>query len=125
MCEVSDARNDAVQADLGIAVPNDTSGVLQDLHWCTGQFGTFCNYTVGNVMATQLFDTSIGQDDVGAGLEAADYRPLKEWLTHHVLQHGLRHTRDVLLERATGRTLDPARYLVHLNARFGEVYDLV
>ncbi len=122
--EVRDAWNDATEAALGVSVANDAEGVLQDVHWATGQFGTFCNYTVGNVVAAQLFDTAQADGAVGAGLERADYAPLRGWLADHVMRHGRRHVRDDLLTRATGRAMDPSPYLAHLTARFAEVYDL-
>lgn len=124
VAEVRDAWNDATKAALGVSVPDDAEGVLQDVHWATGQFGTFCNYTVGNVVAAQLFETAANESDVAAGLAQADYTPLRGWLREHVMRHGRRHIRDELLTKATGRPIDPAPYLAHLTRRFGEVYDL-
>jgi len=124
VAEVRDAWNDAVQIHLGVAVPGDAQGVLQDVHWCTAQIGTFCNYTVGNVMAAQLFETAQAQSDVADGLNRADYAPLRGWLTDNVLRHGRRYDRETLLTWATGRGLDPAPYIEHLTSRFGAVYDL-
>ena len=49
--------NEQIDKYLGLKVPNDSDGVLQDIHWSGGQFGTFCNYTIGNVMAAQLIST--------------------------------------------------------------------
>jgi len=124
VAEVRDAWNDATEAALGVSVPNDAEGVLQDVHWATGQFGTFCNYTVGNVVAAQLFKTAAGEPDVAAGLAQADYGPLRGWLREHVMRHGRRYIRDELLTKATGRPIDPAPYLAHLTRRFGEAYGL-
>ncbi len=109
---------------LGLQVPDDRQGVLQDVHWSSGQIGTFCNYTIGNVMAGQLFDVARKDAAVSHGLSTADYAPLREWMTERVHRHGRRYSRDDLLVRATGRTLDPAPYIAHLTAKYSEIYGL-
>ncbi len=125
VAELPDAWNAAMKAYLGIDVHDDANGVLQDVHWSSGQIGTFCNYTIGNIMAAQLFDTAIAQDPgVQAGLDRADYVPLRDWMTQNVAQHGRRFTRDELLEAATGRPLDPEPYIAHLTRKFSDIYAL-
>jgi len=119
------AWNKAMKDYLGLDVPNDAQGVLQDVHWSAGQLGTFCNYTIGNIMAAQLFETARGEDpSIQEALDRADYEPLRAWLTDRVCQHGRRYTREQLLIRATGRGLDPEPYLRYLTAKFSEIYAL-
>jgi carboxypeptidase Taq len=106
-------------------VPDDAHGVLQDVHWSSGQIGTFCNYTVGNIMAAQLFDTATTQNaGIQQGLDGGDYTPLRDWLNDNVAQHGRRFTRDELLQKATGRPLDAAPYLAYLTQKYSEIYAL-
>ncbi|MFW5654027.1 MAG: carboxypeptidase M32 [Roseicyclus sp.] len=123
--DLPEAWNATMKDYLGVDVPDDAKGVLQDVHWSSGQIGTFCNYTIGNIMAAQLFQAA-GEADpgIGAALEAADYEPLRAWLTDNVTRHGRRFTRDELLRKATGRPLDPEPYLRHLAAKFGDIYAL-
>lgn len=110
---------------LGVDVPDDAQGVLQDVHWSSGQIGTFCNYTVGNIMAAQLFETATTQNaGIQQGLDNGDYTPLRDWLNTHVAQHGRRFTRDELLQKATGRPLDAAPYLAYLKKKYSEIYAL-
>lgn len=122
--DVRDAWNAAVETTLGVTVQDDAQGVLQDVHWSTGQFGTFCNYTIGNIVAAQLHDAAMRDPAVRSGVGTADHAPLRSWLCDRVLRHGRRHGRDALLQAATGRPLDPAPYLSHLRNRFAEVYGL-
>ena len=122
--DLPEAWNAKIKEYLGLDVPNDRQGVLQDVHWSSGQIGTFCNYTIGNVMAGQLFASATTDARVSAGLASADYTPLREWMTEHVHQHGRRYTRNELLERATGRGLDPAPYLDHLTSKYSTIYGL-
>lgn len=123
--DLPQAWNAAMKEYLGVDVPDDAKGVLQDVHWSSGQIGTFCNYTIGNIMAAQLFEAAKEQKPgIGAALDAADYGPLRDWLTANIASHGRRFTRDELLQKATGRTLDPEPYLRHLTAKFSEIYAL-
>ncbi|WP_062013578.1 carboxypeptidase M32 [Aureimonas sp. AU4] len=122
--DLPEAWNAAVKRDLGLDVPSDRLGCLQDVHWSSGQIGTFCNYTIGNVMAGQLFEAAQADGAVAAGLERADYEPLRRFMGEHVHRHGRRYGRDELLRRATGRALDPEPYLKHLSAKYRELYAL-
>ena len=122
--DLPEAWNAKIKEYLGLDVPNDRLGVLQDVHWSSGQIGTFCNYTIGNVMAGQLFETAATDSRVSAGLAVADYTPLREWMTEYVHRHGRRYTRNELLVRATGRALDPAPYISHLTEKYSAIYGL-
>ena len=123
--ELPEAWNAAMKDYLGVDVPNDSKGVLQDVHWSSGQIGTFCNYTIGNIMAAQLFETATStQPEIQTALDAADYTPLRNWLTDNVARHGRRYTREELLERSTGRGLNPKPYLAYLTRKFSDIYAL-
>lgn len=123
VAELPDAWNAGMKSMLGVDVPDDAQGVLQDVHWSSGQIGTFCNYTIGNIMAAQLFETASAETpDITSALGAADYAPLRDWLTDKVCQHGRRYSRDELLRRATGRTLDAKPYLRYLTGKYGTLY---
>jgi carboxypeptidase Taq len=124
VAELPEAWNAKVKEYLGLEVPNDRLGVLQDVHWSSGQIGTFCNYTIGNVMAGQLFHTATQDDRVRDGLARADYQPLRKWMTEHVHRHGRRYTRDQLLENATGAALDPQYYIEHLTRKYTDIYGI-
>jgi carboxypeptidase Taq len=120
--DLPEAWNAKIKEYLGLEVPDDRRGVLQDVHWSSGQIGTFCNYTIGNVMAGQLFEAANKDAGVANGMAQADYAPLREWMTKHVHQHGRRFSRDELLVKATGRTMDPAPYIAHLTSKYSEIY---
>lgn len=105
--------------ELGIAPRSDREGPLQDIHWSAGMFGSFCTYTIGNAMAAQLFEAAAETDGFAAALARGEYGVLFRWLSERVWRHGRRFTRDELLHRATGRSLDLGPYLRHLSARYG------
>ena len=53
--DLPEAWNARIKSDLGLDVPDDAHGVLQDIHWSAGMFGSFPTYTIGNVMASQFY----------------------------------------------------------------------
>ena len=124
VAELPEAWNAAMQAGLGVAVPEDRLGVLQDVHWSTGQIGTFCNYTVGNVMAAQMFAAANQHPGVTSAIEAGDYGPLGGWLTQSLYRHGRRFDRKTVLQQATGSGDDAGPYLRYLTDKYTALYQL-
>jgi carboxypeptidase Taq len=119
VADLPDVWNARIREDLGLEVPDAARGCLQDVHWSTGYFGSFPTYTVGNVMAAQLMARlRQEQPDIDAALAEGHYSRLADWLRETIWQHGRRFSRDELLERATGRSLDPAPYLAYLAQKY-------
>ena len=111
--------NEAIRRDLGLEVPRDALGVLQDIHWSTGYIGSFPSYTIGNVTAAQLMD-SLRREDAGldGAIAEGHYAVLADKLRSRVWQHGRRFTRDDMLVQETGRALDAAPYIAYLNQKY-------
>jgi carboxypeptidase Taq len=55
VADIPEAWNAAMTSDLGRTAPRDANGCLQDIHWSSGMFGSFCTYTIGNVMGRAAF----------------------------------------------------------------------
>ncbi|HJR20204.1 MAG TPA: hypothetical protein VJ822_01185 [Dongiaceae bacterium] len=116
---INDLLAARARANLGLDVPNDREGCLQDAHWAAGLVGSFCTYTVGNIMTAQLFEPACGASPhVRAALDGGDVGPLSSWLRENVWRHGRRYRRDDLPGRATSRALDLAPYVRHLRQRY-------
>ena len=112
------AWNDGMQRLLGVAVPSDADGVLQDVHWSSGAFGYFPSYALGCLIAAQLWETL--ESELGAqddALAAGDVEAIAAWLGDKVHRHGRRLDTEPIVESATGRGLDPAPFLRHLGSR--------
>ena len=108
-----------MQQYIGITPPNDTLGVLQDVHWSSGLIGYFPTYTLGNVYAAQLF--AAAELEIGPLEEAfagGDFRTLREWLGKKVHRHGQRYLAPAVIERATGRAPDPSALIESLSHRY-------
>src|SRR5207244_1726104 len=51
--------NERMEEYLGVEVPDDAHGVLQDVHWALGLIGYFSTYLLGTVMSVQLWEKAI------------------------------------------------------------------
>jgi len=125
VADLPEAWNAKVAEYLGLTPPDDATGVLQDVHWSAGLFGSFPTYTVGNVMASQFFEAAKAQvAGLNETLAVGDYAPLRGWLTENIYRYGRIYPPQELLERATGRSLDVTPYLEYLSTKYRDLYDL-
>ena len=110
---------------LGLDVPNDSLGVLQDVHWSHGMIGYFPTYALGNLYGAQFF-AQAKQDipDLEASFAQGDFRPLLDWLRQHIHQHGMRYRSHDLVQVVTGQPLSHEPLMAHLRAKYGELYRL-
>lgn len=121
VAELPRAWNARMKETLGIDVPDDTRGVLQDVHWSHGYVGSFPTYTLGNIMSSQLFAAARARPGVAEGLARGDYAPLFEDMRRNVWTHGRSSTPEDTLLRATGRRLDTAPYIADLTAKVDDL----
>jgi carboxypeptidase Taq len=110
--------NRRYQEYLGIEVPDDARGCLQDVHWAGGSFGYFPTYTLGNLYAAQFFAKLREEvSDLDAQLERGEFRAIREWLHTRVHAQGSRYRPGELCERVTGKPLSAEPLLRHLEAK--------
>ena len=106
---------------LGIEVPGPSEGVLQDVHWSAGLFGYFPTYTLGNLVAAQLWERLTADlADIDELLERGDVAPLREWLREHIHRHGRKFPPRELLRRVTGDDLRAEPFLDYLRAKLAD-----
>ncbi|MHA0042718.1 carboxypeptidase M32 [Deinococcus sp. PEB2-63] len=122
--DLPEAWNAKMQAYLGLTPPDDASGVLQDIHWSAGLIGYFPTYTLGNLLSVQLLEAARQDAGVAAGIDRAEYGPLRAWLVEQVHQHGRSLTPAELTVQATGRPLSADPYVAYLTRKYGEIYNL-
>ncbi|ACL58549.1 carboxypeptidase M32 [Methylobacterium nodulans] len=115
------AFNAGMRELLGLDVPNDALGCLQDIHWPGGSFGYFPTYTLGAMIAAQLFESAAAAEpDLRPALARGDFSPLLAWLRTNVHAHGSTLDTEDLLVAATGRGLASEPFLRHLRRRYVE-----
>jgi carboxypeptidase Taq len=101
---------------LGVDVPSDSDGVLQDVHWSGGSIGYFPTYALGNVLSLQIWDVvRRNLTDLDDQLAAGDPLPLSNWLRDNLYSLGRKLTPKETIERLTGSPeIDPGPYLAYL-----------
>ena len=81
--------------------------------------GYFPTYTLGAIMAAQLYDAAKRADtNIEPSIERGDFAPLYAWLIENVHSLGSSLTASEMLTRATGRGLDVGAFKTHLQARY-------
>jgi carboxypeptidase Taq len=116
--DVPSAWNEAINKFLGIEVTDDAHGVLQDIHWGGGLVGYFPTYTLGNLMAAQLWEQA--EEDMPGldeAIAAGNFGLLREWLRGTVHQWGAALPPRELLARATGQELSIEPFVRYLSAK--------
>lgn len=110
---------EAMKELVGVVPPDDRDGCMQDIHWMDGAFGYFPTYTLGAIMAAQLYEAAKRSDsDIEAAIGQGDFNPLYAWLTTNIHGLGSSLTASELLTRATGRSLDVGAFKTHLRSRY-------
>jgi len=125
LADLPEAWNARMRELLGVEVPDDARGVLQDVHWGTGDIGYFATYALGNLIAAQLWERAQaelpGLDDALAAGEAA---PLRDWLRERLHRHGRIHPPRELVRRVTGGPIAVEPFLRYLRGKLEPIYGL-
>ncbi|MFC6719425.1 carboxypeptidase M32 [Natrialbaceae archaeon GCM10025810] len=123
--DVPEVWNDKYEEYLGVRPETDAEGCLQDIHWSHGSFGYFPTYSLGSVLAAQLY--AAAEDELGdldEDVRNADFDRLNGWLRENVHQPGKRYETQELIERATGEELTADHFLEYVSEKYGELYGL-
>ncbi|HUH81584.1 MAG TPA: carboxypeptidase M32 [Solirubrobacteraceae bacterium] len=106
VADLPGAWSEGVRRLLGLEVPSDALGSLQDVHWGAGTFGYFPSYALGCLIAAQLWEAlerELGPRD--EDLRRGEVDAIKTWLGERVHRHGRRLDTTELVESATGAPL--------------------
>ncbi|MCE9618931.1 MAG: carboxypeptidase M32 [Planctomycetes bacterium] len=110
---------------LGVTVPDDRRGCLQDVHWSMGAIGYFPTYTLGTLLAAQLFEKARkdipGLDE---GFSRGEFAPLLAWLRKNVHCEARRYRLDELCRKVTGAPLSADPMMRHLESKLLPLYGL-
>ena len=111
---------------LGITPPDDSLGVLQDIHWSGGSIGYFPTYTLGNVLSLQFYTQTLRDiPDLPEQYAKGEFDGLLAWFRENIHRHGRKYTANELLERITGSPQIEAKpYLTYIEQKFSEIYGL-
>jgi carboxypeptidase Taq len=123
--DVPETWNDKYEEYLGVRPETDADGCLQDIHWSHGSFGYFPTYSLGSVLAAQLYDAAERDlDGIDSDVREGEFSRLREWLTDEIHQYGKRYETDDLVRHATGESFTADYFLDYVNAKYRDLYDL-
>jgi len=123
--ELPEAWNGRFAQYLGLDVPDDARGVLQDVHWSHGLIGYFPTYALGNLIAGQLWERAhVELPDLERQIAANELSPLREWLRERVHRHGAKFSAAELVERVAGEPIMVAPFVSYLKRKLADVYEL-
>ncbi len=109
---------------LGIDVPSDKEGILQDVHWAGGSFGYFPTYALGSAYAAQLLNALKQDIDIEQAFGEANLKRINDWLKDKVHRFGGLKTPEAILLEATKEKFNPKYYVEYLKNKFTKLYNL-
>jgi len=123
VADLPEVWNAKMQRYLGITPADDRVGVLQDVHWSGGAFGYFPSYTLGALLAAQIFGAAqAANPGLRSGLARGETSALRTWLREQVHRRGSQLTSEALAVAVTGAQLSPEPFLDYVEAKFRAAY---
>ncbi|STO08095.1 carboxypeptidase M32 [Exiguobacterium aurantiacum] len=118
--ELPAAWNKLYKEYLGVDVPSDAKGVLQDVHWAGGSFGYFPSYALGLIYAAQLTEALKAEHpDFETWIATGEFTPIKQWLETNVHRHGKTLTPNELIRTVTGADISVRPLVRYLTSKYG------
>lgn len=125
VADLPEIWNSKMKDYLGITPPNDTKGVLQDVHWSGGMIGYFSTYALGNLASVQLWDKLLEEyPNVSDEIAQGKFETILGWMREHVHQFGSKYEPQEIMLKATGSKITPEPYIAYLRKKYSEIYDL-
>ena len=109
---------------LGVDVPDDKHGVLQDSHWSGGLFGYFPSYALGNAYGAHFLKKMRETVDVDTCIRNGNFAPVNDWNRENIWQHGCIYTPAELLDRVLGEPFDAHHYIEYLTEKCKDIYGI-
>ncbi len=116
--------NELYKNYLGIDVPDDTRGCLQDVHWSSGGFGGFVSYALGNAYSVQMRRAICREQDFLSNIARGDMKPHLTWLQNNIYNYGSELRPQKLIEVSTGEPLNVQHYIDYLTDKYSGIYNL-
>ena len=108
---------------LGVDVPNDKEGVLQDVHWTSG-VGYFFSYALGNAYSAQIYNAMKTDLNIDELLESGNIKPIINWLKSHMYKYGSMLKPKELIKAITNEEFNPEYYCKYLEEKYSKIYQL-
>ncbi len=112
--------DEKMKSYLGLStLGNDKDGCMQDVHWPSGAFGYFPSYTLGALVAAQLFaELKKEQPQVRQNIANGEIAPVMTWLKKNVWENASKYPTEELLKKVTGQSFSVDPFIAHLKDRY-------
>ena len=108
---------------MGVKVPDDKQGCLQDVHWSHGSFGYFPTYSLGSYYAAQFYSyANQSITNLNGLIKQGNTTPLLQWLRNAVHEKGRRFTSEELCKDICGETLNIEYFTGYLLGKYKDIY---
>lgn len=125
VADLPGAWNERFEQLLGVRVPDNQRGCLQDVHWSFGLIGYFPTYTLGTLYAAQFWEAAHEQiSGLDGQISRGEFAPLLGWLRSGIHAHGRRFAAGELCQRVTGKPLGPGALMDYLGSKLRPLYGL-
>jgi carboxypeptidase Taq len=124
--DIPEFWNAHYQKLLGVTVPDDRQGCLQDVHWSHGSFGYFPTYSLGSLYAAQFYAVACkALPKLEAQIQAGQVQGLLQWLRRNVHEKGRLQTSEELCTALSGEGLNTAHFMRYVLDKYGTIYNLL
>jgi len=122
--DIPSCWNEQYKKYLGIDVPDDQHGCLQDVHWSHGSFGYFPTYSLGSFYAAQFIDSAKRSDPkLISKMEEGNTADLLGWLRQRIHVFGRTLNSEEICVKATGEPLNLQFFLDYMLDKYGNIYE--
>ena len=115
--------NEKYQHYLGIRVPDDNRGCLQDIHWSHGSFGYFATYSIGSLYAAQFLTTiEKSHPELMEMVNKGDFNIIRQWLGKNIYAHGRKYRSEDLCTKITGEPLNAKYFIEYAQKKYTDIF---
>lgn len=117
--------NQKMKESLGVDVPSDSHGCLQDIHWSDGLVGYFPTYVLGNLIASDLWLLiAKAIPDIEEQMSRGELTNLLDWLSNNLYSHASRYQQDVILDKVLGHGITVEPFVAYLQNKYSKLYHI-
>lgn len=116
--------NQKMKEFFNLDVENDRIGILQDIQWSAGRYGSFVSYVLGNLYNAQIMNTMQKEFNVFEKMKNGEFATIRDWLKNHVHLYSRLYTPNEQIEMITKEKLNPKYFVEYLKEKYTKLYNL-
>ena len=123
--DIPELWNNKMEELLGIIPPDDSKGILQDVHWSEGIFGYFPTYILGNLYSAQIYSNMLKHNPhLNDEIKSGHFNNMVSYLKENVYQYGKIYSSNDMIIKITGESLNLKYYIKYLKEKYFQIYQI-